>query len=182
MGPLEAEALHVRGTRSSLHLGGEGRQVLDLGADPAASVHVDTIDTLAGDTVADSLAPEAVRFEFGDVPGPEAGATEKHAAAHLERSVQLGDLLDRCRRRGIEPIHAVHDDGDREGTGADAGDHLVDLVRVDPQAVERARTAEAGVRLFGQVLWVAARGEGAFETYEVVRVVDRHVRLVDDGI
>ena len=114
-------------------------------ADPAAGVHVHAVNAGAVDSGAVSFGREAVRFKHFDIPGHKGRRSQHDAAAHFERSVELGDLSSSSRRAWVEPIHTVHDDSDGEGAWADAGKDLVKLVGVDAQTVQGAGLGKLGV-------------------------------------
>lgn len=129
-----------------------------------------------------ALGREAVLLEHLKVPGLEAGRAQHDAPAHLQGAVELPNLAGRGVCRRVEPVHAVHDDGHRQGAGCDARDDLVNLIGVDAEAVEGALAREAGVGLAAQVVRVALLGELAVEADEVIRVVAGDVGVLNHGI
>ncbi|KIH89559.1 hypothetical protein SPBR_06644 [Sporothrix brasiliensis 5110] len=174
-----------------------GRQVGHLGADPARRVHVDAVNADAGRAVAVLLGGKAQALKHGNVPGRAGARAQQDAAAEGEGAVELGNLAGGGGAAGlaagavgllqgvvlrVEPVHAVHDDGDGQGPGREARNDLLDLVGVDAQAVKGARARQAGVGLRGQVVRVAAARVLAVHADVVVGIVGGHVHGLDHGV
>lgn len=102
-----------------------------------------------------------MRLKLLDIPRRQRARAQHHPPAHLERAVQLRDLLRGRRGAGVEPVHRVHHHRDGQCAGADARDDLVDFVGVDAQPVKRAGPGEPCVGLRSEVIRVAAAGEVA---------------------
>lgn len=106
----------------------------------------------------DPPTAEPVLPERPDVPGIQASRAQEHAAAELEGAVDRLDLRVGFGARRREPIHAVHQHGDREGAGLHTGEDFRELVRVDAQAVEGVGLGELDVRFRREVARVALPG------------------------
>ena len=152
---------------------------MDLRHDPRTGIHIDPTQSLKSVTVLhpspthmisvdipihtlprqprpDPLCTKPQPLEHRDVPRLETRRTEQNTSCEFQGPIERLDLDFRLLASWIEPIHGVHDDGDGEALGRDAGDDFVDFVGVDTEVFEGARPGEFGVGAGGEVGWVAA--------------------------
>ena len=84
----------------------------------------------------------------------------------------------------LEPVHAIHDDYGADAAPAHPPDHLEELVRVDPEAVEAVRVlaTEPSVCALAEPAGRALLGVFALQDEVVEVVVAGEERVVGDGV
>ena len=93
-----------------------------------------------------SFCGEATAFKHRNVPWLEASGPQHHSASRLERAVEGVNLCRSFIALWIEPVHAIHDDSDSQGSSGYAANNFVDIVCVDSETLEGSRARKLRVR------------------------------------
>lgn len=82
------------------------------------------------------LTSEATGLESLDVPRVLSGGTKHHTASRNQALLDSLDLLAGIVTVRVEPVHVVHDDGNRDRLLAETGKHIIQSVSVKTDVVD----------------------------------------------
>lgn len=89
------------------------------------------------DSSSNSFGAKPVSLKGLDIPRPQTRTSDHTSPTHLQSSIDDSNLLGCIWCLRIEPVHAVHENGNGESLWLHSCHDFAEFVRVDSQSVKR---------------------------------------------